>query len=53
MELIFLNRSTFQIADYAYVSDDFELIMDSVVYQKSFFVVNKTNINATMVILQF
>lgn len=48
MELIFLNRSTFKIVDYAYVSDDFELIMDSVVYQKSFFVVNKSNINTTI-----
>lgn len=46
MEIIFLNRTDLTYLDHAFLSSEFELIMDIVVYQKSGFVVNKTNINA-------
>lgn len=48
MELIFLKRSNLAILDHAIVSDEFTLIMDSVVNQKSSFTVNKTSINASI-----
>lgn len=48
MELLFLKRSNLSFLDNAYVSNDFELVIDSVVYQKSNFIVNKTNINASI-----
>lgn len=46
MELVFLKRSNLAIIDHAIVSDEFTLIMDSVINQKSSFTVNKVNINA-------
>lgn len=46
MEVIFLNRSAFKIIDYGFVDSDFQIILDSVVLQKSTFQVNKQNINA-------
>ncbi|MDL2292545.1 hypothetical protein LJC17_03035 [Acholeplasma sp. OttesenSCG-928-E16] len=48
MELIFLERSTLEFKDYAFISDEFNLILDSVIYQKSYFVLNKVNINASI-----
>lgn len=48
MELIFLKRSNLSFLDHAFVSDDFELVVDSVVYQKSSFVVNKVGLNASI-----
>jgi len=48
MELVFLKRSTLAILDHAHVSDDFELVIDSVIYQKSNFVVNRTGIKAVV-----
>lgn len=46
MELVFLSRRTLQFKDYAFVSDDFNLVLDSVVPQKSYFKLNKVGINA-------
>jgi len=46
MQLIFLDKSNLSYKDYGYVDDDFELVIDLVVSQKSNFNVNKTNINA-------
>lgn len=48
MELIFFNRQSFNIIDNGYVNDEFQIIIDSVVPQKSSFSVNKTNINANV-----
>lgn len=46
MELVFLNRTDLSVLDYGYVEKDFQLIIDSVIPQKSSFNVNKININA-------
>ena len=46
MKLIFLDRTTLKYKDNAYVSDEFEIILDSVVKQKSNFKVNKEEIKA-------
>lgn len=46
MRLLFLERSSLRYKDYAIVGNDFDLIIDSVVSQKSNFVVNKEEINA-------
>ena len=46
MQLIFLNRTTLKYKDYAYISSDFELVVDIVVNQKSNFTLNKESINA-------
>lgn len=46
MELIFLSRGNLKVKDYAFISDDFNLVLDSVVPQKSYFKVNKVGINA-------
>ena len=48
MRLIFLDRSSLRYKDYAIVSPDFDLIIDSVVTQKSNFTVNKDSINAVV-----
>lgn len=48
MRLIFLDRSSLRYKDYAIVSSDFDLIIDSVVTQKSNFTVNKDSINAVV-----
>lgn len=45
MELIFLSRKDLKIKDHAVISEDFNLIFDSVIYQKSYFVVNKICLN--------
>ena len=46
MELIFLNEQTLSVIDYAYASDDFEIIIDALIPQTSTFNVNKTKVNA-------
>ncbi len=46
MKLIFLDRTTFKYKDNAYVSGEFEIVLDSVVKQKSNFTVNKEEIKA-------
>lgn len=46
MELVFLDRATFTYKDHAFISADFELVIDTVVSQKSNFEVNKEEIDA-------
>ena len=46
MKLIFLDRTTLKYKDNVYVSNEFEIILDSVVKQKSSFKVNKEEIKA-------
>lgn len=46
MELLFLDFKTLSYKDNAIVGEDFEIVLDSVVYQKSKFTVNKVGINA-------
>ncbi len=46
MELIFLNEQTLSVVDYAYASEEFEIVIDALVPQPSTFNVNKTKINA-------
>ncbi len=48
MKLLFLDRSTLQYKDNAYVSSQFELVLDMVLIKRSTFKVNKTNINCTI-----
>lgn len=48
MRLLFLERSSLHYKDYAIVGTDFDLIIDSVVSQKSNFVANKEKINANV-----
>ncbi len=55
MKLLFLDRSTLQYKDNAYVSNQYELVLDMVLIKRSTFKVNKTNLNSTIgdiVILQ-
>ena len=46
MELVFLNKTDLSVLDYGYVEKDFQLVIDSVIPQKSNFNVNKIGINA-------
>lgn len=46
MQLIFLDRKTLSYKDNAYISTEFELVIDMVVSQKSSFKVNKSILNA-------
>jgi len=46
MQLIFLDRKTLSYKDNAYISTEFELVIDMVVSQKSSFKVNKGVLNA-------
>lgn len=48
MKLLFLDRSTLQYKDNAYVSNQYELVLDMVLIKRSTFQVNKTNINCTI-----
>lgn len=48
MQLVFLDRATLKYKDYAYVSNDFEIVVDLVVNQKSNFTLNKEEINASI-----
>lgn len=48
MKLIFLDRITLKYKDNAYVSSEFEIVLDSVVKQKSNFAVNKEEIKASV-----
>ena len=48
MKLLFLDRSTLQYKDNAYVSNQYELVLDMVLIKRSTFKVNKTNINCTI-----
>lgn len=44
MQLLFLNRHTLQYKDNAYVSTEYEIVLDMVLIKHSSFKVNKTNI---------
>lgn len=46
MELIFLEEQTLKVLDHAHCSDDFEIVLDSLVPQKSKFTVTKQGLNA-------
>lgn len=48
MELIFLDRSNLKVLDYGYVDSEYQVIIDSVIPQKSTFQVHKININAEL-----
>jgi hypothetical protein len=55
MKLLFLDRSTLQYKDNAYISTQYELVLDMVLIKRSTFKVNKTNLNCMIgdiVILQ-
>jgi hypothetical protein len=45
MKLLFLDRTTLQYKDNAYISRHFELALDMVLIKRSSFIVNKTQIN--------
>ena len=46
MQLIFLNEQDLSVIDYGYATDDFDIILDALVPQKSKFTVNKLSLNA-------
>lgn len=46
MNVTFLDGLSLEVKDYAFLSDDYEIIIDSVVPQKSSLVINKVNIKA-------
>lgn len=46
MELVILNIRTLEVKDHALINEDFEIVVDSVIYQKSKFNVNKSIVNA-------
>src|SRR5574344_2982014 len=48
MQLICLNRNTLAYKDYASIQPDFEIVLDTVVSQKSTFTLNKSILNATV-----
>lgn len=48
MEVIFLKRSDLTVLDYGFVDKDFQILIDSVIPQKSTFTINKRDINASV-----
>lgn len=46
MNLIFLSERDLSVLDYAYATDDYEIVLDSLVPQKSTFKVNKKTLKA-------
>lgn len=48
MELIFLDRVDFKVLDFGYVGNDYRIICDNVIPQKSTFIVNKIDIQAKL-----
>ena len=46
MELIFLNEQSLVVVDHALCTNDYEIILDSLVPQKSKFTVSKQSLNA-------
>lgn len=46
MQLIFLSEQDLSVLDYAYATDDFNIILDALVPQKSKFTLNKQSLNA-------
>ena len=48
MEVIFLKRADLTVLDFGYVDKEYQIIMDSVIPQKSTFTVNKIDIKANV-----
>lgn len=48
MEVIFLKRSDLTVLDYGFVDKEFQILIDSVIPQKSTFTINKRDINASV-----
>ena len=46
MELVFLSREDLSVKDFGFFDSDYEIVLDSVVYQKSKFIINKESIKA-------
>ena len=46
MHLIFLDEQDLSVLDYGYATDDFDIILDVLVPQKSKFTVNKQSLKA-------
>lgn len=46
MDILFLSERNLAVLDHAYATDDFEIVLDALVPQKSTFNINKKNINA-------
>lgn len=46
MQLIFLSEQDLSVLDYAYATDDFNIILDALVPQKSKFTINKHSLNS-------
>ena len=46
MEVVFLKRENLEVLDFGYVDHDYQIVIDSVIPQKSTFTVNKKSINA-------
>ena len=46
MQLIFLNEQDLSVIDYGYATDDFDIILDALIPQKSKFTVNKQSLKA-------
>jgi len=46
MQLIFLNEQDLSVLDYGYATDDFDVILDALIPQKSKFTVNKQSLKA-------
>ncbi len=48
MEVIFLSEQTLEVLDHGYATNDFEIILDALVPQKSKFTINKQSLNASI-----
>lgn len=48
MDILFLSERNLAVLDHAYATDDFEIVLDALVPQKSTFNINKKSINAGM-----
>ena len=46
MQLIFLSEQDLTVLDYGYATDEYEIVLDALVPQKSSFVVNKQSLKA-------
>ena len=46
MHLIFLSEQDLSVLDYGYATDDFDIILDALIPQKSKFTVNKQGLKA-------
>ena len=46
MQLIFLSEQDLSVLDYGYATDEYEIVLDALIPQKSSFVVNKQSLKA-------